>query len=75
MSEPFFTNAPRDVTFVGGDPVVLRKAKAIELSVGGDRWLADRLNNALVQCKSGVYGFPVKKEVLQFCNSKLTAGC
>jgi len=71
MSEPFFTNAPRDVTFVGGDPVVLRKAKAVELSIGGDLGLADRLNDTLLQRKSGIYGFPVKKEVLQVWDCKL----
>jgi hypothetical protein len=35
MSEPFFTNAPRDVVFVGGDPDTLREAQTVELRVGG----------------------------------------
>jgi hypothetical protein len=64
--QPFFTNAPRDVTFVGGDPAVLRKVQAIELSIGWDKGLADRLNDALLQRKSGIYGFPVKEKVFEF---------
>ena len=74
MARPFFTNAPRDVTFVGGDPAVLRKVEAIELSIGGNKGLADRLNDALLQRKSGIYGFPMQEQVLEFDQRELTSG-
>ena len=66
MEQPFFTNAPCNVTFVGGDLETLRKVKAVELCVGGDSGLADRLNDTLLKCKDGIYGFPVEKHILQF---------
>jgi hypothetical protein len=72
MAHPFFTNAPCGVTFVGGDPQTLREVQAVELSIGGDAGLGDRLNDSLLQRKNGIYGFPIKKEVFQFWNGELT---
>ena len=74
MNEPFFKNAPLDVSFFGGDPEILRKAQTVKLSIGGDKGLADRLNDALLQRKSGIYGLSVEKEVMQFRDSQLTSG-
>lgn len=72
MERPYFTNAPQ-VTFVGGDPELLLKCEAVELGVWGDNGLLDRLNHTLLQSKSGIYGFPVKEEILQFGNAQLAA--
>jgi len=42
MEQPFFTNAPCNVTFVGGNPETLRKVQAVELRIGGMiGWLTD----------------------------------
>ena len=73
MAQVYFTNAPRDVTFVGGDPAALRKIQTVELGVWGDAGLRDRMNDSLLIRESGVYGFPVKEEVLKFGKRKLTA--
>jgi hypothetical protein len=70
----FFTNAPRNVTFVGGDPEILRKVQTVEFSVGGNEGLADRLNDTLLQRKSGVDGLPMQEEILQIGNRQLAAG-
>ena len=73
MATAYFTNAPREVVFVGGDPETLRKVQTVELSVGGDRGLADRLNNSLLKRKSGIYGFPVEEKVLKLGERELAA--
>lgn len=72
MKNPFFINAPCGVTFVGGDPDTLREIQTVELSVGGDDGLGDRLNDSLIQRKNGIYGLPMKEEVFQFLYGNLT---
>jgi hypothetical protein len=64
MEKAFFTNAPRDITFVGGDPAMLSKAKTVELHILGDSGLIHRLDDAFLKRKSGIYGLAVQEEVL-----------
>lgn len=70
MEEPFFRNAPANVSFFGGDPVALSEVQAIELGVWGDKGLADRLDDALRLGKRSILGFPIQKEGLKLGNGE-----
>ena len=70
MSAPFFKNAPSDVVFYGGDPEKLSQVQAVELSICGDKGLADRLNDALTHREGSVLGFSVEKEILNLLDGE-----
>ena len=75
MATPFFKNAPSNVVFLGGDPeILLQQVETVELGVFGDRGLADRLNNSLINREIGVLGLPIEKKVLDFWDLQTASG-